>query len=517
MPSHWLLGIDVGTSSAKAVLMRPDGHCVGMGAKTYPVNTPRPSWAEQRPEDWIDGVVQAVRLALRNAASGNHDMDGAGKCDGRAGRHILGIGLSGQMHGTVCLDASGTPLRPAIIWADQRSGEEVKWVEEKLGKARLARWTGNPLATGFMLASWLWLKRHEPATLAETTSLLLPKDYVRYRMTGVEGSEPSDASSTLLFDPRERNWSTPLTEALELDSDKLPTVCPSAAIAGGLNAAFAERLGLQTGTPVVFGGSDQAIQALGNGVIDPGTLSATIGTGGQLLAPTANPVVDPELRMHSFCHVLPQSWHVETAILSAGLSLRWLRDQVLHFDTYEVMADAAAQIPAGAEGLIFQPYLAGERTPHMDSDLRGSFVGLTRRHGRAHMIRAVMEGVVFALRQGMDLMLELGVPIDRVLASGGATRHPLWLQLQADIFNYPIHRTVTREAAAKGAAMLAGIGVGVYENGRDAIKRAVRRHPKVLNPDPRQVERYAQQYAVYGDLHRALAAVAHQLTDRERE
>ena len=501
MPDPLLLGIDVGTYSAKASLIRDDGECIGVGVKTYLVNTPRPGWAEQDPEDWIEGVVQAVHSARRQA---NSDLSS-----------IKGIGLSGQMHGTVCLSADGIPVRPAIIWADQRSNQEVQWVIETLGKANLANWTGNPLATGFMLATWLWLERHEPRTMSQTVSLLLPKDYVRYRLTGLKGTEPSDASSTLLFDPRQRVWSTSISDTLELDFKKLPPVFPSASVAGGLSVDLAARLGLEAGIPIVFGGSDQAMQALGNGVIKPGTLSATIGTGGQLFAPTAQSVIDPELRMHSFCHILPDLWHVETAILSAGLSLRWLRDQVLHLDTYGEMADAATKVPAGAEGLIFQPYLAGERTPHMDASLRGSFVGLTRRHSRAHMIRSVMEGVVFALRQGMDLMSKLGVPIDRVLASGGATRHPLWLQLQADIFNRRIHRTISQEAAAEGAAMLAGIGVGIYKNGQDAVNQAVHPHPEVFEPDPRRAAHYAERYPVYCSLHQALADTVHQLTDWE--
>ncbi len=503
MTSELLLGIDIGTSSTKAVLIQPGGQCVGLGTHTYPVETPRPGWAEQRPENWMKAVILATRYALQQAGS--------------SPEAIRGIGLSGQMHGTVCLNADGHPVRPAIIWADQRSGREVRWVRETLGKARLAEWTGNPLATGFMLASWLWIRRHEPEALAETATLLLPKDYVRYRLTGEKGAEPSDASSTLLFDPRGRTWSTPLAETLALDAGKLPPVSPSADVAGGLLPSMAERLGLEAGTAVIFGGSDQAMQALGNGLIEPGTLSATIGTGGQLFAPTTKPVVDPELRMHSFCHVLPDRWHVETAILSAGLALRWLRDQVLHLNAYGPMADAAAQIPPGAGGLLFQPYLAGERTPYMDPEVRGSFIGLTRRHSQSHMVRALMEGVVFALRQGMDLMSELGVPIARVLASGGATRHPLWLHLQADIFDRPIHRTTTAEAAAKGAAMLAGIGVGIYRSGQDAVCRAVQHHPEVIEPDPRRVTRYAELYPIYCDLYQALADVTHQLTQRERD
>jgi xylulokinase len=472
-----------------------------MGSEAYPVDTPHPGWAEQHPDAWIDGAAAATRAALKEAGINPGE--------------ICGIGLSGQMHGTVCLNAAGDPVRPAIIWADQRSSREVTRVRETLGKAKLAKWTGNPLATGFMLASWLWLERHEAETIQETISLLLPKDYVRYRLTGIKGSEPSDASSTLLFNPRKQVWSESLARALDLDVGKLPPISPSTFIAGGLMPPLAERFDLKAGTPVILGGSDQAMQAFGNGVIEPGTLSATIGTGGQLFAPTADPVVDPDLRMHSFCHVVPNRWHVETATLSAGLSLRWLKDQIMHLDAYGTMADAAVSIPAGAEGLIFQPYLAGERTPHMDPEIRGSFAGLTRRHSRPHMIRAVMEGVIFAMRQGMDLMLDLGVPIERVLASGGGVRHPLWLQLQADIFNRPIHRTTTPEAAAKGAAMLAGVGLGIYPDAQTAVARAVQSHTEIVEPNQKHVAIYKERYPIYCNLYQALADISHQLTPRE--
>jgi xylulokinase len=356
------------------------------------------------------------------------------------------------------------------------------------------------------------LRAHEPETVRRVRWLLLPKDYVRYRLTGELGTEPSDAASTLLFDPRERRWSRPLLDALEIDGALLPPVHPSARVAGGLLPAMAERVGLLPGTPVIFGGSDQAMQALGNGVVDPGVVASTIGTGGQLFAPTERPVVDAAgLRLHSFCHVLPDRWHVEAAMLAAGLSLRWLRDQVLDGVPYDALADAAMIVPPGADGLLFQPYLAGERTPHMDPQARGAFVGLTRRHGRAHLVRAVMEGVVFGMRQGLDLMRRLGVPVERVVASGGATRHPLWLQLQADIYGFPIHRTCIVEAAATGAAMLAGVGAGVYEDAGTAIAHVVRRHGEVVEPDDLRATIYERRYRVFTELYPALAPLTHAL------
>lgn len=303
-----------------------------------------------------------------------------------------------------------------------------------------------------------------------------------------------------------------MLDALGIDGGRLPPIHPSTALAGGLLPDSAAAMGLAPGTPVIFGGSDQAMQALGNGVVDPGTLSSTIGTGGQLFAPTARHVVDaPELRLQSYCHVVPDRWHVETAMLAAGLSLRWLRDEVLRGGTYQALADAAAQISPGADGLFFQPYLAGERTPHMDPRARGSFVGLTRRHGRAHLVRAVMEGVVFGMRQGLDLMRSLGVPVARVAASGGATAHPLWLQLQADIYARAIARTETVEAAATGAAMLAGVGVGTFADADEAVDRVVRWDSALVEPDPVAVRIYARQYQLFCDLYPRLVATMHAL------
>ncbi len=495
-----LLGIDIGTSSTKTVIVRPDGTVLGLATQEYAVETPRPGWAEQNPETWLNAALDTMRRALIAA-------------DIPAGQ-VRAIGLSGQMHGTVCLDAHGRALRPAIIWADQRSAAQVAEIEARIGRARLAAWTANPLATGFMLATWLWLRAHEPDGAAATAHLLLPKDYVRHRFTGEIGAEPSDASSTLLFDTANRCWSAPLLDALDLDDRVLPPVAASAAIAGGLLPEIATTTGLCPGTPVIYGGSDQAMQAVGHGVVAPGALSSTIGTGGQLFAPIARPAYDPQARLHCFCHVMPDAWHLESAMLAAGLSLKWLRDNVLIGLTYQEIADAAATIPPGAEGLFFLPYLAGERTPHMDPRARGSFVGLTLRHGRAHIARAVMEGVVFGMRQGLALMLDLGVTPERdvghgIIASGGATQHPLWLQLQADMFNRPLHQTTTVEAAAVGAALLAGVGVGIYADVADAVTQAVRYANTIVTPDPENAARYAPLADTFATLYPALAPTYH--------
>jgi xylulokinase len=491
MSTTALMGIDLGTSSVKTVLIDPSGRMLALAAREYPVDTPHPGWAEQDPETWLAAAIETIGEALART--------------NLAPEEVVAIGLSGQMHGTVCLGRNGHALRPAIIWADQRSRGQVERVYRELGAERLGAWTGNPLATGFMLASWLWLRDEMPEVARATAHLLLPKDYLRYRLTGEFGAEPSDGSSTLLFDTAGRDWSAPLQEALEIDPGLLPPVRESAEVAGGLLAEIAERTGLRAGTPVVFGGSDQALQALGHGVVAPGIVSCTIGTGGQLFAPAPAPVYDPQLRLHLFCHAIPGRWHLMAAILAAGLSLRWLRDNLLEGWSYAALADAAARVRPGSEGLFFMPHLAGERTPHMDPQATGAFIGLTLRHNREHMARAVMEGVVFALRQGLELMVELGVSAERIVASGGATAHPLWLQLQADIFNRPIYRTATIEAAAIGAALLAGVGAGIYPDALEACRRTVAWRDEVIEPNPENVVRYEEAYGHFCRLYPALA------------
>jgi xylulokinase len=489
------MGIDLGTSGAKVVIVDLEGNLLANCLREYAIDSPQPGWAEEDPEIWYQAVLEMMRAALRQA-----DLPGEA---------IAGIGLAGQMHTTVCLDDRDQPLRPAIIWADQRSRAQVERVYRQIGADKLAAWTGNPLATGFMLASWLWLQDNEPAVCRATRRLLLPKDYLRLRLTGAVGSEPSDAASTLLFDPVQRTWSAPLLDALHIDPGLLPPIHESAAVAGGLLPEVAQATGLRPGTPVVFGGSDQALQALAQGVIAPGLVSCTIGTGGQLFASTLAPRPDPDLRLHLFCHALPQVWHLEAAILSAGLSLKWLRDSIFPGENYTALADAASSVPPGAEGLFFLPYLAGERTPIMDAQARGAFIGLTLRHDRRYMVRAVMEGVVFALRQGLDLMAGLGVPLERILASGGATRHPLWLQLQADIFNRPVYPSQTQEATARGAALLAGIGAGFYADAQDACRQTVHFAAHGVQPQPAAAQYYAAAYQTYCQLYPALKTIPH--------
>ncbi len=491
---RYLIGIDLGTSGLKTVIVDEEGELLACPLREYSIQTPRPGWAEQDPETWLEVAISTMREALAQAAI--------------PPRQVVGLGFSGQMHGTVCLDEEGQLLRPAIIWADQRSKDQVAEVYRRFGKEKLGTWAANPLATGFMLATLLWLRENEPETYRRTAKVVLPKDYLRYRFTGELATEVTDASSTLLMDTARRAWCAELLNALDIEPSILPQVHESAEVAGVLSGQVAEATGLPQGIPVVYGGGDQSMQAVGNGVIQAGLLSCTIGTGGQLFVTSESPLYDPELRMHTFCHALPGRWHLMAAILSAGLSLKWLRDRALgdfscHL-SYNELADAAAKVPPGAEGLLFLPYLLGERTPHMDARARGVFLGLTLRHGGAHLVRAIMEGVVLALREGLELMLELGVSVDRVVASGGGTRHPLWLQLQADIFNRRIYQTETREAAAFGAALLAGVGVGVYDHVGRACAQTVRWRDAVVRPDPANVALYDQVFDRYRRLYPAL-------------
>jgi xylulokinase len=474
--------------------MDREGRLLAIAAQEYDIATPYPGWAEQDPDTWVRATYGTIQRALRES-----DL---------AAADIQAIGLSGQMHGLVCAGVRERHLRAAIIWADQRSKRQVEQVIQQVGRERLGEWTSNPIAAGFMLASWLWILENEPETAQQTAYLLLPKDYLRFRLTGGIGSEPSDASSTLLFDAANRGWSRPLLEQFNIPSDILPPVHASSEVAGGLGEGAARMTGLFPGTPVVYGGADQAVQALGHGIIDPGWLSCTIGTGGQLFAPTRSPTYDPGLRLHSFCHILPDRWYLMAATLSAGLSLKWLRNNIFKGASYQELADLAAQTP-DSEGLFFLPHLAGERTPYMDPNSTACFWGLTLRHHSGHMVRAVMEGVIFSLQEGLDLILGLGVPVERIIASGGGTNHPLWLQLMADVFDRPIYQTGSAEAAARGAAMLAGIGTGVFSDALAACQSTVRWSEGILFPNPARRDSLSEKYSLFRQLYPALQGIIH--------
>jgi xylulokinase len=495
-----LLGIDVGTSGSKALLIDERGKVLASATFDYPMFTPRPLWAEQNPENWWTATVGSIRKVL-------HDS-------GVDTGHIAGIGLTGQMHGLVMLDKRGNVLRPCIMWNDQRTGPQCAAITEQIGARRLLQLTGNPVLPGFTAPKVVWVRDNEPEIYANMAQILLPKDYIRYRLTGVYATEVSDASGTALLDVRNRRWSQEMLQALDIPASWLPECLESTIPDATISAEGAERTGLRAGTPVVGGGGDQAAQAVGSGIIEQGIVSVTLGTSGVVFAAAERFLLEPEGRLHSFCHAVPGQWHLMGVMLSAGGSLRWLRDKVAQAevaqaaasgrDVYDLLCEEAAHVPAGSEGLIFLPYLTGERTPYPDPYARGVFFGLTLRHGKGHMTRAVLEGVAYGLRDSLELMRKMGLQITQVRASGGGAKSSLWRQILSDIFDTEIVLTNVTEGAAFGAALLAGVGAGVYSDVAEACKETVQL-TESTNPSPDK-DVYDDYYGVYRELYPALEA-----------
>ncbi|MCB0046518.1 MAG: xylulokinase [Caldilineaceae bacterium] len=478
-----LLGVDLGTSSVKVIAVTPRGRIVASGSAEYPIFHPQPTYSEQRPDDWWRAVCATVRSVTGELAADR----------------IAAIGLSGQMHGTVLLDEENGLLGDAVIWPDRRSSRQVDEITRRMGKARLIEIAGSPVATGFQAATVAWLQEEEPDRWARTAKILLPKDYLRWRMTGRFAGDPSDGSGALLLDVAARDWSPVLLDALAIDPRRLPPVQPSVSIAGELQPDAATALGLPAGLPVMTGAADTACSALGAGAVRPGTLLLTLSTGGQLVLPVAHPIVDPAGRIHTFCSAFEPDngmgyagWYQMGAILSAGMALRWLRDNVFVLSgggAYTRMSAWAGESPPGSNGLIFLPYLAGERTPHMDPLARGAFLGLTLSHGRSDMVRAVMEGVTFALANALAVLTELGAhPAEIVLAGGGASS-PLWRQIVADVFGLPVRPLQVAEQSAVGAALPAGLGAGLVEAASFADEWVS--YGEVVQPNPATQRFYA--------------------------
>jgi len=501
--SAGFLGLDLGTSSVKALLVRGDGTVVGRGAAAYPTAIPHPGHAEQDPEDWWRACAGAVRAALQAAGSGHA---------------VAAIGLSGQMHGTVVLGENQNPLAPAIIWSDQRAGSQVNEMTGRIGAERLIALAGTPLATGFQAATLRWLETERPDLWARVCHVLLPKDELRRRLTGVLATEPSDACGTALLDVRHREWSAPILAELGWERALFPPVVTSTSVTGHLAPDAAAALGLPSGIPVVGGAGDAPAAALAAGIRDPGTLFLTLSTGAQVLLPSASVETDPLGRTHTFCAALepgPGSpgWYRMGATLVAGMALRWLRDRV--FGLQGADADArlvawADAAPPGANGLLFLPYLVGERTPHMDPYARGAFVGLTAAHGRSELVRAVLEGAVFAAADAFAVLSESGAAPTRIVLAGGGARSVLWRQIVADVFGLPVLPLATADGSALGAAMLAAIGTGALD---PAASWAAYETP--VEPDPVTHARYRdllalyrRQYAIHRETMHALAGVA---------
>jgi xylulokinase len=461
--------------------------------------SPQPGWAEQDPEDWWQAAIHAIP-ALLQATSTSPD-------------EIAAIGLSGQMHGAVLLDAADRVLRPALIWCDQRTAAEAASLTAQLGSERLIQLTSNPALTNFTLTKLLWVRGHEPALWQRFRSFLLPKDYVRFRLTGEKAMDVADASGTLLLDVAHRRWSSEMLAAVEMPASILPRLYECHEIAGTVTAEAAALTGLRAGTPVVAGAGDQAAGALGMGIVRPGDVSATIGTSGVVFAATHRPFLDPRGRLHTFCHAVPGRWHIMGVTQAAGLSLRWFRDTfpgISDGDTYTRLADSAATVPAGAEGLLWAPYLMGERTPHLDPEARGALVGLTASHRAGHMIRAIMEGVAFSLKDTLTIFAELNVPVRAIRLGGGGARSPLWRQIQADVYAQPVEIVAAEEGAAYGAALLAGVGAGVWPSA-DAACDAVIRVAHRIAPEPADSAKLKDFYALYRTLYPALQPIFHGL------
>jgi xylulokinase len=458
-----LVGIDVGTSGVKALALSPTGDVLARVEKEYPLSTPQPGWAEQDPEDWWAATQSALdELGVEPAS----------------------IGLSGQMHGLVVLDAEGRVLRPAILWNDQRTAAECEEIERRLGLERLIELTGNRALTGFTAPKLLWLRTHEPDTFARIRHVLLPKDYVRFRMTGEHAIDVADASGTLLFDVGNRRWSEEVLAALELPPEWLPPAheCTEVAAAG-----------------------DQAAGALGVGVDAPGALSVVLGTSGVVFSALPEYRPEPEARLHTFCHAVPGTWHAMGVMLSAAGSLQWLRG-ALGGAPYEALLQEAEASEPGVEGLLFQPYLQGERTPHADPNARGAFVGLTLRHDRGALVRATLEGVAYGLRDSLELLRSLGVEAEIGRVSGGGARSELWLKIAASVLGLPLERTIAEEGAAFGAALLGGVKEGVFADAHEAVVACVRVRDRI-DPDPDWQAVYEDGYARYQELYPTLTAL----------
>ncbi len=478
-----VVGLDVGTTGVKAIALSPGGDVLAVASHGYPLSTPQPGWAEQDPEDWW----RAAEAALGEVA---------------AGREVAGIGLSGQMHGLVALDSADRVVRPAILWNDQRTAAECREIEERVGLERLIGLTGNRALTGFTAPKLLWLRRHEPAAYAQIARVMLPKDYVRLRLTGEWAIDASDASGTLLLDVERRAWSDEVLEALELPREWLPPVLESPAVAGEARACN----GLLQGTPVAAGGGDQPVAAIGVGVDRPGPLSIVLGTSGVVLAALPAYAHDPKARVHAFCHAVPGTWQAMGVMLSAAGSLEWFREALAPDVSFERLVGEAEEWEPGSEGLAFLPYLAGERTPHADPDARGAFVGLQLRHDRGALVRAILEGVAFGLRDSFDLLRALGAEATAGRVSGGGARSRLWLRIVASALGIPLERTESEEGSAFGAALLGGVAGGVFGDVHEAVERCVRVTERI-EPDPHWRDAYAELHARHQSLYPALHPV----------
>ena len=486
----YFLGIDTSTTSSKALLIDELGNVIAVASNLHTLQTPRPLWSEQNPLEWWDAVSASIKSVLEKAGIG--------------GEGVGAVGLTGQMHGLVLLDESGKVLRPAILWNDQRTQSQCDKIHQLVGKERFIRITGNVALTGFTAPKILWVKENEPDVYAKAKHVLLPKDYIRYKLTGEYAMDKAGGAGTVLFDLKLRDWSDEVLAALEIPRAWMPETFEGTEFTGFVSEEAASLTGLKTGTPVAAGGGDQAAGAVGVGAVESGIVGLTVGTSGVVFATTPSALTEPEGRLHAFCHAVPGLWHFMGVMLSAAGSLQWYRDSLaadMGFD--DLLAEAEA-VPVGSEGLQFLPYLSGERTPHPDPLARGAFIGLTLRHSRAHMTRAVLEGVAFGLKDSFTLIQKAGLgEITQVRASGGGTKGTLWRQILASVLEAELVTVNTTEGAAYGAALLAGVGAGAWTDISSACKACVKITGST-QPDPSQVDVYRQAYPLFQDLYPAL-------------
>lgn len=477
------LGLDVGTSGVKAILVAESGEVCASAVTSLSLSTPQPGWAEQDPDAWWEASIASIRSVLAQ----------------RSDARVASVGISGQMHSSVFLDREGRVIRPALLWCDGRTTTECTEITERAGgESHLRDWVRNPALEGFTLPKILWLRNNEPEAYAKLAKVLLAKDFIRFRLTGVLSTEPSDASGTLMFDPAAMKWSDSLLRAVGVSKALLPDVAPSHAVHGTVNDASAALTGLAVGTPVVGGGADNACGAAGVGAVAPGEAVASWGTSGTVLAPTSQPLVDPGLRAHTFCHVAPDTWYLMGVVLSAGGAFSWYKDQFAREltgdDAMRVLDEEADAIRPGADGVVFLPYLQGERTPHRDASARGAMLGLSLAHTRAHMTRAVLEGVCFALNDSLSILRELGLSPKQLLLTGGGARSPLIRRLQSEIFGLPVTTVDREEGPAYGAALLAAVGVGAFADLSAAAAKTLKRSP-AQKPEAPAVMAYKEPYA----------------------
>jgi xylulokinase len=498
-----VLGIDIGTGGTKALIvdLARGGAVLGIGASSYPLQTPQPRWIEQAPEDWWQATVLAIRQALAQS--------------GLRGSDILGVGLTGQMQGSVLLDSSDQVLRPALLWCDQRTDVIVEQITQTIGEARLVELTSNPVLTGSTATKVIWLRENEPDLYARMRWLLLPKDYIRLRLTGEHATDYSDASATALFNVSQRTWSDEMLAALAVPKEWLPSVHDSSVLTGRIRAEAAELTGLAAGTPVMAGSGDDAAAAVGCGAVELGIVASSIGTSAVLLATSDRAAIDPLLRVDTWCHAAPGKWQNVGSTRAAGASLRWLKNTLgeaessvaehTGADAYDILCQEAARVPPGSEGLVFLPHLLGMRTPFQDARASGAFLGITLRHTKAHFVRAVLEGVAFGILDGLEVYKEMRVPLVQIRSLGGGARSPVWRQIQADILGLE-HVTVNvTECAAFGAALMAGVGAGRFANLAEACRANVRVEAS-CSPQPQHASAYAENYRLY----RAMTLAAHE-------